>query len=396
MEVVEASRDRLWEALRARGYESQINVLKNFCSPYATQIYIVVEVLNLFADNNVTGKLIDTEDMVIMAKLASWSAVELYEVYSRGEDYLRRMISGGRDEIYTVEVSGKVRYATQGEIANGVEELSMQYKYFLDEETDYRYLKMLLYLVYGRLGQLSELGYTIEYIRYREPRTSLRDIVSMCSYEMAATLNWVHDGGFDRARSIVNKSIKKKFKYPTYASDEVVPEIPVRQLINDVDNKRRYLQSEEEYLLYKMCRRVVMDSRVKLQPMQIQRLRQLHTTLANEDRQEAAVLEIEKISEELTKARYSGYISPDDFVYRIIDSLNQWGYKRCSVKQRAIIEEAYNSLRCARGEIVAESKVEKKQDENQEQVTVESENDFYYSLLSGFGDSEIIDDSFGE
>lgn len=365
---------------------------------------IITKITNMLSDESpqLIGVSDDTRIRLFRLAAEYWEACSPIFLFAfAGRDSIDRLIEYAEHKMYKVSAVQGLRIATEKEIELGVKELVTE-KVNMIGEAEFKYMQLLLWTFTGRYRYYISAGLEVTFENNAAVETDyqliiragklLRELVDWCktpaNYERTvATLK------------IARKHIKE-YKYPTYAEDEIVENVPVKQIIYICDKNLKgpgetENQKKARGILYRynteLSRKTTgkgnrLRADVKLEPEQISVLRRAYEDIENgyvsnnTDKLSSTVLRLcEKIEEGVRQK----LVKPNDFSLKIIESVKSYG--KCSDKQLAVLKKTEEAMDRA---IKAKAFTAKK-----DTTEVKSEVAKMYDAL---GDGTLFNSSFND
>lgn len=293
--------------------------------------------LNIISDENKQALV----NMLIMYFNNCWGLyVEDYE--------LDKLLKFGKIEVYKVDAPNGLRYATATEVAQGIKGLIGEYIYPATEE-NYKRLCLLQWTFSGVNYFFREAGFKLTYDNTGKPKETLYQMIQMSSQQLVDLFKWssIQDN-IDKALNQIKKMKKNKgFKYASYEKDEIEESISIKQLIYNID---KTFPRNSTDIDYRKAIALIIKAKKNIRsitPLEISFLRKAYDKKAMERSNGKVVEESNKLRDEcelILNERTSGKIDPNHFAYKIISTLKNSGYKKCSVKQYDIIKDALNII----------------------------------------------------
>lgn len=305
--------------------------------------YLMLESLKMLSDESTMFNIIkDSNKVALCNMIRDYFFSDCYVDYMNNVDY-SKIIEYGKLIMYKVYAEDGLRNATVNEISQGVHNLTGEEVYQV-EEKEYKLLCLLQWTLTGKSYIFRKAGYKLEYDDNGKPKTLFYDMVVMCANEIKELFSWVHSDGFEVCVKRLKKLAKSRgYKYATYAKDEIIEDIPIKQLFINIKERFPRRSDDKDY---RKALAIVLKTNIKYAaPLDIAFLRNVYERFTIEQRGLNA-RQIEQISglkqdcERLLKEQFSGKIKSDHYAYRIISTLKSTGYSRCSPKQLKIIEDA--------------------------------------------------------
>lgn len=285
------------------------------------------------------------------------------------EKELKKFLTSSSYYNYTLNLGYYYREPTVGELKNGVRGIEASKRYTLTKEREAQ-AYLLMWAKTGKLRYYALAGY-----QYKTTGDSKQiadetyKLVMRVIDELENALDWWEssDRYTDVNVALKQHKVAMKYEFPSYAEDEVLEEISVKQLIHRLTMARDKCRlSETGVDMYKLNRLLFKQNNkskplnyskfysMGYEPYEISELRDMYNLifpnsyeidfkrLLKGDTEEKTQLQID--CEAILKARDSHKFSGTEFVFRIIETFEKYGYKKCSDKQRAIIDEALKKV----------------------------------------------------
>lgn len=324
--------------------------IANLASGYIEVPYITIETLNLLSDDSpLLNAIPDYNKKALCSMMTMYfdSCLDLY----MDDLNLDKLLNFARIEVYKVEASSGIRYATVNEVAQGVRGLIAEYVYPAGEEA-FKNLCILNWTFSGKPYNLRLAGYKLNYSNDGKVMTSFYEMVQMCANDIKQLFTWLEDEArYKKCIKIISKMKSSNgYKYASYEKDELSEDITIKQLIYNIRNTFPRNSTNNDYRKALALAIKAKDNR--LTPMDISWLRDIYYKHAlDRNRQGSVSNEVnEKLKSECAKLleeRYKGKINQKHFAYTIIDTLKNSNYTKCSPKQYSVIEDALKIINSA-------------------------------------------------
>ena len=276
---------------------------------------------------------------------------------------LERIANNMVEETYNINAFKGLRVATKKEVDNGVIGLKPQTRWALGSsgEDIYKQFQIMLWLIHGRMGNYSKAGYKYTWNKGagRASETFL-ELYIRAGETITSLYSTLREP--DRYQNIitaVNKKIRAgKFKYPTFAVDEVKENLTVKKLLFNAEKEIWNYKGFEESKV--ILTRIKKDSRYRPTPLDISIIREdLESTKSltfnlekNIERQEKKVesnlTDEQRLLKEqcdiVDKAVEEGHLKEGDWGPKIVSTLKKYNYKYCSEKQMNVIVTTIKDL----------------------------------------------------
>ena len=213
------------------------SLITNMSSGYVDIPYIVSETLKVLEDGHPFEKIISDSNKIALCNMIDKYFLDCWELYIDDID-LDKLVTFGKIEVYKVNAANGLRYATTGEIAQGIKGLLGEYIYPIGEE-DYKRLCLLQWTFTGKSYFFRQAGYQLTYDDAGKVRNSFYEMITMCAHELNDLFNWlVIREQFEKDIKILTKMKKNKgYKYASYEPDEITEDI--RQIARDIYEQTR-------------------------------------------------------------------------------------------------------------------------------------------------------------
>jgi hypothetical protein len=354
------------------------SLITNLSSGFIEVPYLISETLKLLADDSIYYNAISDNNKISLCIMIDNYFSDCLEQYI-ADINLDKLLKFGKIEVYKIEAADGLRYATQGEVANGVKGLIGEYIYTAGEE-EYKNLCLLQWSFSGIGYFYKQAGYNLKYDDKGKVLTSFYEMITQSAYGLKNLFDWISvKSNFETAIAKIKKMQKKHgYKYATYAKDEVTEEITIKQLVYNI--YRVFPRNSTNYEYRRALALALKNYKNKkpLTPSEVSWLREVYEKHAVDINKEVISAgenkEIKDKCEKLLAERYSGRINQNHFAYNIIETLKKYNYSKCTDKQMDIINKAYY--------IIGEQPISKSNDEdnNSNKTEIISDNDIEMSL----------------
>lgn len=309
--------------------------------------YIARETIEMISDQHYRAYCISNENMLALAYMLKkyfdtcWKKVDSVKE-------LEKYWKASRVMMYKVEVDGEIRYATQGEIKQGIENLIGEYNYPIGIEK-FIYLCVMMWMFTGECKYLTVAGVKLNYSEEekRYVNTLLEKIFAVAS-AMNKLFEWVGSDEFDDDIQVLKDKARLKFKYATYASNEIVENIDIKQIAFDFVNKSSRNISKEVSRAYILCNKYIKNN-MELEPLEKSFIRKQYRVLISSKNdslvskeQEENENTIKEMCNDLLNGRACGRIPANEFAFKIIQTISSTGYNKVSPKQCSVIMKAHD------------------------------------------------------
>lgn len=312
---------------------------------------LIVDILDLLCESNPLHNTISDGNKAALVRMLRRYYMGFGDLFLIN-DYVTKYIRAAKTSIYYMELFDDVRIATVKEIEDGAVGLIERVTYPLGEDK-YRLLNLLEWTLRGKLSFYRESGYSYKYSNEnRALAETVYDLVTRAANSMMDLVVW---GESDFSSDI--KTLKKceKYRYPTYAADEVKSQFTIRQIVyyisNNLSRAGNTEDAKEALYLIARCKK---DRRFQLTPMNKSFLRRFYNKIKenNGEYSEDVIEPTEKEPdnqlkidcERILEGAKSGVIESNDFALKIIDTLRRFNYKGCSTKQYKFIQVALEKI----------------------------------------------------
>lgn len=333
--------------------------------------FIIDGVLKMLEDDNPFYDIITDGNKKALLKMLKMHTELCIDAYFGDIKKIKDIIKMGKIDVYKLNAADGFRDATEKEVEQGVKGLIREYIYPAGEQ-EFKYLSLILWTFYGYGYYYRSAGYELEYTEDGKIATSLYEMIHTASLDIKKAMEWF---GGEKREKAVNKLKKYKrnkgYKYASYASDEVVEDITVKQLLCNI--KRIFpRKSENKNYRKALALSIKGTGGIKLSPYEISWLREVYDKYALDSSMKGLThdkeqdTDLKEKCELILKERHNGKIDKTHFVYVIIPTLKRMNYTKCSAKQYKFIEDAYNLItstqevesRAEDFEVIAESDID--------------------------------------
>lgn len=332
--------------------ESKLEILlSNISNDFFNKTWLITETLNILDDSSIYN-LTEHNMVSLMCMLRSY--VNTCIPIITEEENLYKLLRFYNEQIYYITAANGVRVATTGEIAQGVKNLFIEYKPRIDEN-DYKKMCLLQWTINGKGHYYKQSGHEIKYDNEGRVCEDTYTLIKRCSNELVELFSWLEDTSkFEHDLKVLKKASKAKpYKYPSYAPDEVTDDLSIKSLLN---NASAIIKPGSSNIDYRRTLALLIKAKTKkLEPIEISFIRTNYEKYAldvrlngyAETEQPEKYREIEQLKKEcelILEERYKGKIRSDHFAYKIISTLRNNHYTKCSSKQYNIIKDALNII----------------------------------------------------
>lgn len=307
-----------------------VDDIYSYCSDGMEKIFIVRETLNVIRDTSVSADKLDERTIVAYCMMIYRYLRSCGIKYEKLRS-IKNLASKSSVELYKIDASLGNRYATKGEVENGVRGL-IPYKIYPAGEDACIYLNLLAWSMTGNIKYIKDIKEVGIPDTFNVDKSISWTFGFMQKYpdKIISMIVWMENASnYVVAQGKINAYKKNPFRYAEFAQDEVKENISVKQII---------------YGIRKECigTNVIGDNTddSELTPYQISSLRKLYHSICSGNDREGLI----KKCEYLTESAKKGYIDEKEFVFRIIETLSKNKYSRCSEKQMGIIDDAVRSV----------------------------------------------------
>lgn len=311
--------------------------------------YLMSQSLMLLDDNNY-GRLKDAELKSICYMLDMYFGACFYEFAENSN--LSNLLNFGKIEIYKVQAPKGLRYATENEVLHGIKGLIPEYIYPVGEEV-YKMLCLLQWTFCGKPYYFRQVGFNLHYSADGNVIDTFWDLLQLSANNIKSLIDWIKNNNLEKALKILNKRKRAgAYKYAQYESDEIEESITVKQLVYNIIHSFPRNSTNIEYRKALAMALAKSKNNKILSPYEISQLRKIYDDFAlDTDRSKTLGQSgyggrniLKEECELIQKSRQSGIIDPNDFVFKIISTLEKQRYQKCSPKQYKFIEEALNKI----------------------------------------------------
>lgn len=334
------------------GNSNLTTLLTNMSREFYFKTWLIESTFSIISDESFIQ--IDKNNMISLAKmLKSYSNRCWHIAISKVE--LDKLLKYRFEEIYYTKVFEGLRVSTTGEIARGVKGLEIKQNPRISDE-NYKRLCLLQWTFEGKSYYYKQAGYEVTYDKSGKVKEDFYTLLKRAANGLVDLFDWLDNTDeYDKCITVLKKASKAKaYKYPSYSPDEIDESISIKTLLNSAKKTIKPGSTNEDYR--RALHLLIKSDKYKLTPLEISFIRttyekyiidsQMSGGDVEQKNNKADVIEsVKKKCETLVNERYKGKIDKDHFVYKIITTLKGYNYTRCSEKQMAIIDSAYNLIR---------------------------------------------------
>ena len=367
--------DKLFEIVKDEDIQKTITA---FSSETLEKPYLMEETFKLLNDDSVMFNMMTDSHKIALCNMLKYYIDVCYLLPDKIN--VVDIIEYGEIEIYKILAKDGLRYATEKEVAQGVRGLIPETIYPAGEE-EFRNLAILDWSIRGFTYGLRKAGIELDYDKDGKVLNTHLEILDLCAERLVAMICWLRDTKkAEKAIKILRKMKRQKgYKYAKFAPDELNEIITVRQLIESADKvlKRNSDDKDERYGVHLVIK--AKNNEYKLTPYEISKLRDIYDKIASRGVPKTVTgdySEVRRMCDKLKFGRNKGDIDRNIFVFKIIETLDKYHYKKVTEKQLAIIKEAYD-----------------KYFENQENIEEATTSEV---IDDGFMDISSISDAIGD
>lgn len=328
------------------------NLMINMSREFFYKTWLIDSTLFIISDNSPIK--IDKNNMVSLAKmLRSYSKDCWHAAISKID--LPKLLKYRYEEVYYTQVFGGLRVSTTGEIARGVKGLEIKQTPRITDEV-YKKLCLLQWTFDGKSYFYRQAGFNVTYDENGKVREDFYTLIKQSANALVELFDWMgNTNEFDSNIEILKKASRAKaYKYPSYSPDEVEEDISIKTLLNSARKTIKPGSSDENYR--RALHLLIKSDKCKLEPIEISFIRTMYEKYiieiqvnggveAPSQEQLDSIAELKEKCETLLNARYKGKIRSDHFVYKIITTLRNANYTKCSEKQMNIIDDALDIIK---------------------------------------------------
>ena len=293
------------------------SLVKNLASGYIEVPYIIEQTLKILEDDSPFQNIISDVNKKSLCIMLDLYFIDCYGMYIDDMN-LSKLLKFGKIEVYKIEAANGIRYATVGEVAQGVKGLIGEYIYPAGEDI-YKKLCLLEWSFTGVSYFFRQAGYNLDYDNNGKPINTFYEMVQMCAKDLKDMFEWVSiKTDVDKALNRIKKLQRSNgYKYASYEKDEIKEDITIKQLITNITKVFPRNSPNIEYRKALALAIKASNNKGRLSPLEIATLRDIydkHALDLNRSRQL-----ISETNEELKK---------------------NCNLSKCSPKQYNIIEDA--------------------------------------------------------
>ena len=364
---------------------SDLTLLDNVFNDKFERPYLIDAIVNILSDDSLYKNVLNEEKTMSLFRLCKEYFQTCFSVFldqSMGGVRIDLLLPYATTTVYHTDAPDGYRISTVNEVKEGIEEIIPEVTYNITEEVIDN-LNLLLWTITGRVRYYRAAGLECTFTDGRLDETDLQ-LIYRAGNKLRLLVDWISNKSeYERTITILKLAKKNsKYTYPNYAKDEIKPETSLKQAqfickTRLYGKKLNEEQTEAKRLVYKIDK-----GKYKPLPHEMAIIRRVARKL--QDNLEPSIEEdlppeLAEICTRFDVAEQKGYISSNEFVFKIIESIRK--YKRCSPKQMAIIKEAENKIMAKMKEEEKEQKIEEETPEKDK--SAQEMIDMYKMLGSG-------------
>jgi len=325
------------------------SLVTNISSGYIELPFLLSATLHILEDDSPYVNIITDNNKLALCNMMDRYFLDCYELYI-DDMKLDKLLNYGCIEVYKIEASNGLRYATTNEVAQGVKGLIGENVYPAGEE-EYKYLCLLEWTFYGVSYFYRQAGYKLDYDNNGKVTTPYYQMLVTCAPQLAKLFEWV---SISKNVESTIKRIKKMqkshgYKYASYEKDEITEDVTIKQLVSNIYKVFPRNSDNKDYRWALAMSIKATKNNYRLTPLEVSKLRAIYDVYAfdkNRVSHNETDEELKEKCELLVKLRYNRDAGAykDHFAYTIIETLRKSNYSKCSAKQLSIINDAYNKL----------------------------------------------------
>jgi len=321
--------------------------ISNISSGYLDVPFLMSETLKMLDDDNPMSSIITETNMKSLTIMLDMYFTDCWSVYINDIQF-DKLIPYGKIEVYKIDASNGLRYATVNEVAQGIKGLIGEYIYPAGEEA-YKNICLLYWTFTGKSYYFRQAGYKLEYDNNGKVATSFYSMIQMSAVDLKNMFTWVSlKDDFQKAIKKIEKMKKSKgYKYATFEKDEITEDITIKQLVYNIYSVFPRNSNNQEYRKALSLSIKAYKDKKMLSPLEVSTLRNIYESFAldkdkNKRIEDEHSDELKETCEFIVKNKYSGKIDPKHFAFTIIETLKKGNYTKCSPKQYSYIQDALN------------------------------------------------------
>lgn len=316
------------------------------------------------SDTNPFLRMYTRDSIIKMIKLLSKLNTSMFQNFfdiSSGDIDPEKLLKYTSYDCYKIEATNGLRIATQNEVDEAI------YQYFGDkviklinepimalDNKELTFFNTFTWAVTGYWRYYIKAGFECSYNgnSLKEPEINYIMKISNVLFRMCQLL----DEGYCNTIIDKIKHIKRlgKYSYPKYAEDEVYPDEKFVFVFNQIKKIMPYKKNSEQMKVLSIIKR---NRNMNINSYSTEDklfIREVYCNIKyNKDTKEneydaSKVIEIKNLCDIVIQGTTDGFISSNEFVFKIIETLKKNGYRKCSDKQKSIIIEAINKINTAK------------------------------------------------
>ena len=363
--------------------------------------WIVKELLYNLSDDNPIMAVMGNEKLSKLANLAVEIAFSIDNVWNQivsGKLKMDTLYEYTRQDRWVIDAADGERVATKNEIDEGI--VYNAGRKFIElknkpiesiENSQEIFLNMFMWLISGYWRYYLKAGYKVEWTKDRALKESVETYILNVENVLLRMCELFSTNYFD---NLINKLkyIKKlgKYKYPEYASDEIEADNKIIFVINQVGvlmpkKPKSTIQSKAFGILKrnkgKSIQHYTVEEKILLRKCYYELKDELNNGKFNGSFERSK--DIEDICNTIREAAVNGTLPNTDFSLKIVQTLMNKGYVKCSERQMAILVEALNKIKKAEKQNEQIKAIEAMSDDDNDQYDMLSLTDISDLLGSG-------------
>lgn len=304
--------------------------------------YILDNIIKLLDDTSYENRTVSDNDIAVMAYMFK---EYMSKCYADSDEIANspKVVDGSMFTVYKIVASNGERFATKGEIDEGVEGLFEDKVYPAGEE-EAKFLHLLYWTATGKTFAFRRAGFKLNYDKSGKVLNSFYEMIKMSYLQIKEMIDWVYSGdNFEKSVKRVKKFLKQgSYKYADYEKDEIKADMSVKQLFKGVQQHMPTGSSNVEYRKAWVIYLSAKNGR-KVSPIQISELRGIYRRFCSADKIDKLTSKNTSLMEmcnRIERGVEEGKLSKTHFSLVIINTIKNGNYSRCSEKQSNILNDA--------------------------------------------------------
>lgn len=351
-----------------------------------TMPYLVEKTLQIINDSNRAISPKYRVSFFNMCKEYFKACFVAYLDQSAPSNKLERLISGATSTTYYTTTINTDRVATANEVKNGIAELRPVVTHNVEPNV-VQLLNIMLWSFNGLVRYYTRAGLEVHYDEQGLVESHYQLLLNGMN-KIKELVDWMNiPGNYDKTIAVLRASLKaeRNYKYPTFASDEIQPDISVKQVIYKCKSGIRGRgASDTQFKALQILGKMQRNTRASPSPGEISILRQAYAEIESGLVNPSGVelpSDVEEVCKFIEDALERGYISEQDFAVRVERTVRQ--RIKCSDKQLGVLLNARERIAKRMNNNKTDEDSKNKTDDSADDSGSTELQDMYNALGSG-------------